>query len=103
MVELDWWQEAVHPGSSVRWGGRCVVNAAKACRLVTCSLPLLPQGVATSGVSMLHCVLLRRRVALTPAQHWSMRTPWTRKASLWGGFAVLGEKRCAAGVAVCSL
>ncbi|KAI7844885.1 hypothetical protein COHA_001537 [Chlorella ohadii] len=50
VVELDWWQEAVHPGSSVR-------------------------------------------VALTPAQHWSMRTPWTRKASLWGGFAVLGEKR----------
>lgn len=50
VVELDWWQEAAHPNSSVR-------------------------------------------VVLTPAQHWSMRSPWSRKASLWGGWAVLGERR----------
>lgn len=50
VVELDWWQEAVHPGSSVR-------------------------------------------VAFTPAQHWSMRSPWSRKASLWGGWALLGQQR----------
>ncbi|KAI3431506.1 hypothetical protein D9Q98_004556 [Chlorella vulgaris] len=30
------------------------------------------------------------QVALTPAQHWSMRSPLSRKASLWGGYAVLG-------------
>ncbi|PSC74215.1 N-acyl-phosphatidylethanolamine-hydrolyzing phospholipase D [Micractinium conductrix] len=50
VTELDWWQEAVHPGSAVR-------------------------------------------VALTPAMHWSMRSPLSRKDSLWGGWAVLGEKR----------
>jgi N-acyl-phosphatidylethanolamine-hydrolysing phospholipase D len=33
------------------------------------------------------------RIAFTPAQHWSMRSPWSRKASLWGGWAVLGQQR----------
>ena len=32
------------------------------------------------------------RVALTPAQHWSIRTPWSKKQSLWGGWAVLGPR-----------
>jgi N-acyl-phosphatidylethanolamine-hydrolysing phospholipase D len=37
-----------------------------------------------------HCGV---RVTFTPAMHWSMRTgPWDRKASLWGGFAITGER-----------
>ncbi len=40
------------------------------------------------------------KVVFTPAQHWSWRKPWDRKMSLWGSFAVLGEKRCACAWAV---
>lgn len=29
----------------------------------------------------------------TPAQHWSMRTPLSRKMSLWGGWALVGAQR----------
>lgn len=32
------------------------------------------------------------QIVFTPAQHWSMRSPWTRKASLWGGWAVVSDK-----------
>ncbi len=52
VVELDWWQEVQHPGSSVK-------------------------------------------IVFTPAQHWSIRKGWDRKKSLWGSFAIVGEKRCA--------
>ncbi|KAF8056443.1 Napepld [Scenedesmus sp. PABB004] len=50
VTELDWWQEAQHPGSKVR-------------------------------------------VTLTPAQHWSARGAFDRRATLWGGWAVVGEAR----------
>eukprot|EP00879_Flechtneria_rotunda_P018761 GHRR01019694.1.p1 GENE.GHRR01019694.1~~GHRR01019694.1.p1 ORF type:complete len:406 (+),score=109.99 GHRR01019694.1:100-1317(+) len=49
VTELDWWQEAQHPGTKVR-------------------------------------------VVLTPAQHWSARGAFDRRATLWGGWAVLGEQ-----------
>jgi N-acyl-phosphatidylethanolamine-hydrolysing phospholipase D len=32
------------------------------------------------------------RVVLTPAQHWSARGAWDRRATLWGGWAVLGQQ-----------
>jgi L-ascorbate metabolism protein UlaG (beta-lactamase superfamily) len=32
---------------------------------------------------------------LVPARHWSMRMPWTRNDSLWGGFVVKGPEGCA--------
>jgi L-ascorbate metabolism protein UlaG (beta-lactamase superfamily) len=30
-------------------------------------------------------------VMLVPARHWSMRAPWNRNDTLWGGFVVRGE------------
>ncbi len=27
-----------------------------------------------------------------PLQHWSMRVPWKRKSTLWGGWAVRGPR-----------
>lgn len=32
------------------------------------------------------------RVALTPAQHWSSRSGWDRRRTLWGSWAVLGPR-----------
>jgi L-ascorbate metabolism protein UlaG (beta-lactamase superfamily) len=31
-------------------------------------------------------------VTLVPARHWSMRAPWNRNESLWGGFVVRGPE-----------
>ncbi|MCW5808874.1 MAG: MBL fold metallo-hydrolase, partial [Deltaproteobacteria bacterium] len=31
-------------------------------------------------------------VTLVPARHWSMRMPWNRNATLWGGFVVRGPE-----------
>lgn len=31
-------------------------------------------------------------IALVPARHWSMRLPWDRNESLWGGFVVRGPE-----------
>jgi L-ascorbate metabolism protein UlaG (beta-lactamase superfamily) len=31
-------------------------------------------------------------ITLVPARHWSMRMPWTRNESLWGGFVVRGPE-----------
>jgi len=33
------------------------------------------------------------RFALTPAQHFSARSPWDRNRALWGGFVILAEAR----------
>jgi N-acyl-phosphatidylethanolamine-hydrolysing phospholipase D len=33
------------------------------------------------------------RVACTPAQHWSQRTPWDAMSTLWSSWAVLGPRR----------
>jgi L-ascorbate metabolism protein UlaG (beta-lactamase superfamily) len=31
-------------------------------------------------------------ITLVPARHWSMRMPWTRNETLWGGFVVRGRE-----------
>lgn len=31
-------------------------------------------------------------ITMVPARHWSMREPWSRNASLWGGFVVKGPE-----------
>jgi len=31
-------------------------------------------------------------ITLTPARHWSMRAPWTRNQTLWGGYLVRGPE-----------
>ncbi len=31
-------------------------------------------------------------ITLTPARHWSMRMPWTRNQSLWGGYLLRGPE-----------
>jgi L-ascorbate metabolism protein UlaG (beta-lactamase superfamily) len=30
-------------------------------------------------------------ITLVPSRHWSMRMPWTRNESLWGGYVLRGE------------
>jgi L-ascorbate metabolism protein UlaG (beta-lactamase superfamily) len=34
-------------------------------------------------------------VTLTPARHWSLRTPWNRNDMLWGGFVLRGPEGAA--------
>jgi L-ascorbate metabolism protein UlaG (beta-lactamase superfamily) len=34
-------------------------------------------------------------ITLVPARHWSMRAPWNRNATLWGGFVVRGPEGAA--------
>ncbi|HEU4730005.1 MAG TPA: MBL fold metallo-hydrolase [Kofleriaceae bacterium] len=31
-------------------------------------------------------------ITLVPARHWSMRMPWNRNATLWGGFVIRGPE-----------
>jgi len=31
-------------------------------------------------------------ITLVPARHWSMRMPWNRNATLWGGYAIRGPE-----------
>jgi L-ascorbate metabolism protein UlaG (beta-lactamase superfamily) len=31
-------------------------------------------------------------ITLVPARHWSMRMPWNRNASLWGGYVIRGPE-----------
>ncbi len=35
------------------------------------------------------------QITMVPARHWSMREPWSRNASLWGGFVVEGPEGAA--------
>jgi N-acyl-phosphatidylethanolamine-hydrolysing phospholipase D len=34
-------------------------------------------------------------ITLVPARHWSMRSPWNRNDTLWGGYVVRGPEGCA--------
>ncbi len=34
-------------------------------------------------------------ITLVPSRHWSMRMPWTRNESLWGGFVIRGPEGAA--------
>jgi L-ascorbate metabolism protein UlaG (beta-lactamase superfamily) len=34
-------------------------------------------------------------ITLVPARHWSMRAPWNRNATLWGGFVIRGPEGAA--------
>ena len=31
-------------------------------------------------------------ITLVPARHWSMRMPWNRNATLWGGYVIRGPE-----------
>jgi len=33
------------------------------------------------------------QITFVPARHWSMRMPWNRNATLWGGFVIKGPRR----------
>jgi N-acyl-phosphatidylethanolamine-hydrolysing phospholipase D len=35
------------------------------------------------------------RITLVPAAHWSMREPWNKNATLWGGFVIESRDGCA--------
>lgn len=54
---------------------------------------LAGQGIATAQVVELdwwdHHTVQGVEFTLTPSQHWSSRTPFDARATLWGGFAVL--------------
>jgi L-ascorbate metabolism protein UlaG (beta-lactamase superfamily) len=34
-------------------------------------------------------------ITLVPARHWSMRMPWNRNETLWGGYVIRGPEGCA--------
>ena len=55
--------------------------AAARCRHLTAA--------AAPVASSVYC----RRVAFAPAQHWSIRSPGSKKQTLWGSWAVLGKER----------
>jgi L-ascorbate metabolism protein UlaG (beta-lactamase superfamily) len=37
------------------------------------------------------CTIGALEITLVPARHWSMRAPWNRNATLWGGYVVRGQ------------
>jgi N-acyl-phosphatidylethanolamine-hydrolysing phospholipase D len=87
VTELDWWQEAaaigVGEGATVATtaGDGGSGNNTKQRQLESSSSP-----PAFSPAAQ------QTRVALVPAQHWSARGAFDRRASLWGGLCVLGPE-----------
>ena len=86
-MELDWWQRVQHPGSSIS----VVMTPAQACpawMYSSCCWLQLP-----ASPSHMVGYWKMAKISLLCMQHWSSRKGWDRMASLWGGYAVLGQQQ----------
>lgn len=86
VAELDWWQQAAllrRPSGGVDLGAVSTAPEVEALDAGAAS------GAGDSNANAREKADLR--CVFTPAQHWSARGPHDRNASLWGGFAALGE------------